>query len=174
MKKTKSTPTSLLMIILLTGFFSIMVFWFTQNQDSKTPQTADFIADDTNRSLLIATQNSPFKDSLSTAISEHYQENSIAVKIVDAKTLINIETSDFDAILLMYRWEANAPPYPIQLFMEENSAIENKTVVVTTSWNGLEKVENIDALTGASEEKDIPVFTKKIIQRLDGILKGKD
>ncbi|HLS29493.1 MAG TPA: hypothetical protein VK021_01410, partial [Flavobacteriaceae bacterium] len=72
------------------------------------------------------------------------------------------------------RWEANAPPYPIQLFMEENSTIENKTVVVTTSWSGLEKVENIDALTGASEEKDLPVFTKKIIQRLDGILKGKD
>lgn len=173
MKNRKSTQKSFLLIFLLLGLFSIVVFWYNQNDGIK-PQTVDFISDGTNRNLLIATQNSPFKDSITAVISEHYQSELVTVKEVDAKTLINIKTLDFNAILLMYRWEANAPPYPIQLFMNENSSIENKIVVVTTSWDGLEKVKDLDALTGASEMKDIPIFTEKIIQRLDEILGEKD
>ncbi len=85
--------------------------------------------------------------------------------------MTNTDADDFDAILLIYRWEARAPPEPVQLFMEKNLRLKNKMVVMTTSWYGFEKVENTDAITGASIVENVPIFTDKIIKRLDPLLK---
>lgn len=120
--------------------------------------------------LLIVSSSSPFKDSIAMRILDHYQSSYIDVDVIDVRTLTPINSQDFDAILIMHRWEAGAPPDNVQAFMDKNSESKNKIVMLTTSWYGLEKMEAIDAITGASIVHDAPVFTDRIIKRLDGLL----
>ena len=93
------------------------------------------------------------------------------MEIVDYKVLSKIEVSDYNAILIIFRWEAGAPPEVIQVFMEQNSSANKNIVLLTTSWNGLEKMKHIDAITGASIVADVPIYTEKLIKKLDRLLK---
>jgi len=47
-------------------------------------------------------------------------------------------------------------------------------VVLTTSWNGIEKMENIDAITGASIVADETIFSDKLIKKIYRLLKLKN
>ena len=126
-----------------------------------------------NSKLLIVKQSSPFKDSITAVVSAHYKSANIVVEVINMRSLQNIEATDFDAILILHRWEARAAPDAIQAFMDKNSSLQNKMVVLTTSWNGLEKTEDTDAITGASIVDNVPIFANKIIKKLDPLLKHK-
>lgn len=126
------------------------------------------------RKLLIVTQGSPFKDSITAGVLDRYKSPRVVVEVIDVRDLAKTDAGDFDAILILHRWEANAPSESVQSFMDENQGLRNKIVMLTTSWNGLEKMENVDAITGASIVEDVPLFTAKIIKRLDRLLKYKN
>lgn len=127
-----------------------------------------------DRKLLIATQGSPFKDSITTVVLNRYKDSSVIVKVIDVKALADTDATHFDAILIQHRWEANAPAESVQSFMDKNLGIKNKIIMLTTSWNGLEKMENVDAITGASIVRDVPLIADRIFRRLDGLLKYKN
>ena len=171
MKNLQSGHKLILIIALLIGLILLFLYWYKQTNSVETIQTYEVDSSRSERKLLIATQGSPIKDSVTAAISNHYKSAPLVVKVIDIKALTNTDADDFDAILLIYRWEARAPPEPVQLFMEKNLRLKNKMVVMTTSWYGFEKVENTDAITGASIVENVPIFTDKIIKRLDPLLK---
>lgn len=123
--------------------------------------------------LLIATQDSPFKDSITAGVLDHFKSPRVLVEVIDVRALTNTEAANFDAILILHRWEAGAPYESVQLFMDKNLSLKKKIVMLTTSWNGLEKMENIDAITGASIMQDVPDFIAKITKRLDRLFKYK-
>lgn len=135
-------------------------------------------ADDVNPSnldqkVLIVKQGSPFKDLVTTEILLHYKSSPIVVEVIDIGALENTIGADFDAIVLMHRWEASGPPETVQSFIDQNSKLKNKIVVLSTSWNGLEKMKNVDAITGASLVENESIITAKIIKSLDRVLKYK-
>ncbi len=117
--------------------------------------------------LLIATQGSEFKDSIVSGIANHYKSNAIFIKVIDISSLEDNELADFDAILLIHTWEYGKPPESVQSFMDNNSSLINKMVVVTTSGEGTEKMEGVDAITGESIIRDIPLIVEKVISKLD-------
>lgn len=174
MKSLKTGQNLILIIALLIGLGLLLLYWYKQNYSVETTQTYVVNSPGLDRKLLIATQGSPFKDSITAVITNRYNSDSVVVEVIDVKALANTDVEYFDAILLIYRWEAGAPPETVQSFLNDNSRLKNKMVVLTTSWNGLEKVKDIDAITGASIVKDVPIFTQKIIKRLDRLLKLKN
>ena len=123
------------------------------------------------RKLLIATQSSPFKDLVTAEVVDRYESASVVVKVIDVTALKNEDLSEFDAILIIHRWEAGNPPDAVSSILNKNPDLKDRIVVMTTSWNGLEKMENIDAITGASVIEDAPIFSKKIMKRLNSLLK---
>ena len=174
MRNLKSGHKILLIITLLIGLVLLLLYWYKQTNSVETTHSYEVNSPTLDRKLLIATQGSPFKDSVTAVVSKHYKSAPIFVKVIDVAALANTNAADFDAILLIYRWEARAPPETVQSFMEKNSKLKNKIVILTTSWNGLEKEKNVDAITGASIVNDVPIFTHKIIKRLDQLLKSKN
>ncbi len=174
MKSLKFGQKLVLIITLLIGVFLLVLYWYKQNDSVRTIQTYEVNSPSLDRKLLIATQGSPFKDSITAVISERYKSTPISVEVIDIAALSNTEAADSDAILLIFRWEAGAPPETVQSFMDKNLKLKNKMVVLTTSWNGLEKMKNVDAITGASIIDDVPFFSKKIIKDLDRLLKYKN
>jgi hypothetical protein len=171
MNKLKFIKKLILIGILLICLFLLVQYWYNHTNAEETYKvTTPHI----NQKLLIAAQSSPFKDSITAGVLEHYKSSTITLELIDVKTLANLDLSHFDAILLIYRWEAGAPPELIQSFMDKNSELKHKMVILVTSWNGLEKKEDVDALTGASILGDVPIFKDKIIKKLDRLLNYKE
>lgn len=158
------------LLVFILGFLT----WHNHTNLIEVFQTFKINSSSLDRKLLIATQNSPFKDSVAALVSNRYQSVPIIVEVVDIKALATKDATNYDAILILHRWEAGAPPERVQSFINKNLRIKNKVVILTTSWNGLEKMRNVDAITGASTLEDVPIFTNKITKRLDRLLKYKN
>ncbi len=171
MKRLKFSRKTAVITTLLIGLFLIGLYWCNHNYSDETirPYEVDF--SNLDRKLLIVTQDSPFKDSVTAMVSGHFKSVPITVEVIDFKALSNTNAADFDAIFLMYRWEAGAPPETVQSFMDKNLSLKNKMVELTTSWNGLEKRKNVDAITGASIVENVPIFTNQIIKKINKLLK---
>lgn len=170
MENLNIAPKTTLIIILLIGAFLFFLFYFEHNLYNRVDDSFKREFVDVEQNLLIAKPSSPFKDSIATGILEHFNASSVLIKVVDVEGLDKTNAPDFDAILIMHRWVAGAPTDIVQNFVEKNLESKNKIFLLTTSWNGLEKMENVDAITGASIMDDVPDFTNQLIARLDGIL----
>lgn len=174
MKNLNFARKFVLISIILICAFLLFLFWYKQSPSKEVNDPLKIESTSVVRKLLIATQGSPFKDSITAGILDRYKSPRVVVEVIDVRALGNTNVANFDAILIIHRWEAGAPYESVQLFMDENQGLRNKIVMLTTSWNGLEKTENVDAITGASIVEDVPLFTAKIIKRLDRLLKYKN
>ncbi len=159
---------------LLTGVLLIFIIWYKQYYSKEDALTYEVKFPSFSQKLLIASQGSPFKDSIIAGVSDRYKSVPVVIDDIDVAALENTDLSDFDVILIMHRWEAGAPSETVQSFMDKHSGLQSKMVVLTTSWNGLERMKNIDAITGASVVEDAPIFTEMIIKRLDPLLEYKN
>ncbi len=174
MKNSNFAQKLVLVTILLVCASLLFLFWYKQSYLMEGKDNFEITSQSSNQKLLIAKQSSPFKDSLVVGVLNRYKSALAVVEVIDIKALINTDVADFDILLLIHRWEANAPPDIVQSFIDKNLESKNKMVILTTSWNGLEKMENVDAISGASIIKEVPVFTDQVIKRLDRLLKYKN
>ncbi len=157
--------------LLFIGTLIIFFIWHNQTYSIEAVWTSEINSSGLERKLLIATQGSPFKDSVTAGVLGRYKSRAVVVEVMDVTALENTDAADFDAILIIHRWEAGAPSETVQSFIDKNSDLSNRIVVLTTSWNGLEKMENVDAVTGASVLEDVPILIDSIIIKLQPLLK---
>ena len=125
------------------------------------------------KKLLIATQGSRFKDEITTGIVNQYSSDSIYIKIIDISALKDIDPKDFNALVILHTWEKWQPPAPVKTFIDRTKIDKKRIVVLTTSGEGTYKMEEVDAITGASILQNAPAFTKTIISRLTPLLKAQ-
>lgn len=127
-----------------------------------------------DRKLLISTQKSAFKDSVTQLLVKYYTSDPAFIKVIDISSLSKIDPADYTAIALIHTWENWEPPLEVKLFIERTSAIREKIIVLTTSGEGSFKMKKVDAITGESKLEDAPQFAEKLISRLDPILKAEN
>ncbi len=174
LKNLKLTQKLALVIILLLGLFLLFLFWYKQNYSMEVAESYEVNTPALNQKLLIATQGSVFKDAIVEGIINHYKSNSIFVKVVDISVLDSTDASEFDAILLVHTWEYGKPPEKVQSFMDKNQGLKDKLVVLTTSGEGTEKMEGVDAITGESIISDVSLFVDKVVIKLDPLLEVRN
>ena len=100
------------------------------------------------------------------------QTSQLPHKAVNLKMHLQIKSSTYNATLLIHTWEGWGPPIEITDFIQHQTTNLNKTVVFTTSGNGTNKMDNVDAITGESKIDDIRLFSNKIIVRLKPLLQS--
>ena len=122
--------------------------------------------------LLIATQGSEFKNTVTQGIIQHFETDSIFIEVIDITSLEEINPKIFDAIVLIHTWENWKPPSDIKSFVERTTAYKDKIVVITTSGEGSYKMEEVDAIVGESILEDAPSISDKIITRIKSILES--
>jgi len=127
-----------------------------------------------DRRLLIATQESAFKDSVTQLLVKHYTSYPVSIKVIDISSLSKIDPADYTAIAIIHSWESQEPPFEVKSFIERTTAIRKKIIVLTTSSDGTYKMKEVDAITGESKIEDAPQFADNLIGRLDPILKDKN
>lgn len=154
----------------VTAIFFLFLIWYQYQYSMDVVEPYEVNSNNTEKKLLIATQGSDFKDSITNAVVNHYKSEAIFIKVIDIKDLEQIDPDDFNALLVLHTWENWKPPVEVKVFIERSKNEAKKMVVLTTSGDGDYKMENVDAITGESIIKDIPHFTEQIFERLNPIL----
>lgn len=163
-----------ILVILLIGVFLIFITWYRHKYSMEVTNSYEVNATDFDRKLLIAMQGSEFKDSVVAEITRYYRTQPIFIQVIDISLLENTNTADFDAILMLHTWEYGKPPKAIQSFMDKKQVLKNKLVVLTTSGEGTEKMEGVDAITGESIISDVSLFVDNVLARLNPLLEVRN
>lgn len=124
------------------------------------------------KKLLIATQGSEFKNTVTKGIVQNFENDSIFISVIDITLLEKIDSNVFDAIVLIHTWENWKPPPEVKSFIERTTAYKNKIVVMTTSGEGTYKMEEVDAIVGESIMKEAESVTDMINTRITLILEA--
>ncbi len=176
MKNLKKIGLIVLSIIIILFLWAT---WYTYEYSMEVAQTFEVNSPDFEKKLLIATQGSAFKDSITKGIVNHFKSDSIFIKVIDISSLQEIKPEDYNALVVIHTWENWKPPTVVRQFMDRTIDFHDKMVVLTTSGQGsytitqidaLYTMENIDALAGESNLEDVPDFAKNIVARLEPII----
>ena len=121
-------------------------------------------------SILIGTQGSDFKDKITSNLIEYYGTKDVYLNVMDVSVLPEADLKDYDAIIVIHTWEYGSAPDKVKKFLHKNSQIIDKIVVLSTSGDGTNKIQGIDAFTGESIMENSSVYSKKIISKVDPLL----
>ncbi len=169
MKLFKKMAT--ILITMLVVFF-VFLFWYKQRYSMHTVDPFEINSSRLEQRLLIATQGSEFKNAITKSVTDYFATDSVYIKVIDVSLLEKIDPSDFNAILVMHTWENWKAPDAVITFVNDMGKQRHKLVVLTTSGQGSYKIDGVDAFTGESEMKNIPVFSDSVITRLGVLLKS--
>jgi len=165
----------LLVLLIIVGLLLILAVWYKNKFSMVMVAEQTINLPELDRRLVIATQGSMFKDSVTLGITNYFESDSIFIRIIDVSGLPKINLDDYDAMVLMHTWENWKPPVVVDSFMGKlKKEQKNKIVVLTTSGEGSFKMEEIDAITGESILENVPAYTDKIISELEQLLRTKD
>lgn len=166
------TPKKKILYVII-GFitlFFLFLIWYKVTY-SMNEATSYEINSPTNKTkLLIATQGSEFKNTITENIVNYYKKDSLYIKVIDVSQLDKINSNKFNAIFLFHTWENLKPPIEVETFIKNNKGLKSKIIIYTTSGNGSYKMKNVDALTGESKLEDIKKVSNQITKKLDDLL----
>jgi len=129
---------------------------------------ATYEINDRNESqkILIATQGSEYKNDVVKDVVESLRGKTAYIKVIDVSLLQDVQPDQWNAIVVLHTWEIWKPEENARVFLKKYYSSE-KIFVVTTSGSGEEKIEGVDAITGASILKDVPRHSRGIISWLE-------
>lgn len=166
-----SRKSKILLFVLSIGVLLIVfAMWYKNKYSMDKVEEYQINSTNYNQKLLIATQGSVFKNTLTKSIIENYKQDSIFINVIDVSSLSKINPKEYNAILLMHTWENWSPPVDIKNFIKKTEQYKDKIIVFTTSGQGNYRMENVDALTGESILENVSVFSKEIIKKLNSLL----
>jgi predicted small integral membrane protein len=119
--------------------------------------------------VLIATQGSEFKDAIVTGIVERLRQRGLLIRVIDATALPDVNTSEWDAVVVLHTIEYGEAPGPVQAFVTRVGD-PGKVVVLSTSGAGDFKIKGIDAISSASRMTDVPARVDELLGRIETVL----
>jgi hypothetical protein len=119
--------------------------------------------------VLIATQGSAFKNSVTTGLVDHLRGKSATIKVIDISLLPDAREEDWNALVVIHTWEMGRPPAEVSAFIDR---LRNRhlLVMVTTSGAGDIRMEGVDAISSASTIADVPAVVGELVRRVDVVL----
>jgi len=92
------------------------------------------------------------------------------LKVVDVSELPRIYENEWTAIVVLHTWEYGKPQADAAAFVARVGD-KRKLIVVTTSGGGKQKMPGTDAISTASERRDVPTRVAEAMRTMDAILK---
>jgi hypothetical protein len=167
MKKHKKIGFAILSLAVV---FCLFMLWYQNEYSMAIVEGFKVNSPSENSKLLIATQGSEFKNTITTAIVDYYKAEPLYIEVMDISSLEHVNPDNYEALLIVHTWEMWKPPSSIQSFMDRTVKDRAKMVVLTTSGEGTYKMEGVDAFTGESKLDETPLQVGRIIKRLNPLL----
>ncbi|MBX2961512.1 MAG: hypothetical protein KF687_03315 [Cyclobacteriaceae bacterium] len=124
----------------------------------------------TKSRILIASQRTEFQEEVSKLLTEHYKSKSIGTQVISFNSLRNVKEEEWGAIVVLHGWEGATAPSSLATLIK-SAKPQEKVIVVVSSETGSEKITGVDGITAASMKSEAPDVTKKLIIRIDKVLK---
>ncbi len=162
-------PSCLSLILGVVVLFAAFSIWYKYTYSMDRVQAFEVNTPNLETKLLIATQGSDFKEAVLSKVIDHFKSRFIYIKVIDVHELAQEEIDEWKAICILHTWEIQKPPQVIADFFEQHPNIEH-VAVLTTAADGQSKMENVDAITGASVMEEVDARAQKLIERTEAIL----
>ena len=142
-----------------------LVVWGCASQPVATVESGPAAA--SNRKVLVATQNSKFKQAVVSEIYDELKRNSIRLKIVDVNRLKSQSTEEFSAVVIINKSMAGRPDPRVESFIDRHPQ-KDKLIVLTTGIAGGWKPNNpdVDAITSASAMDQRDQIARSIVNKV--------
>ncbi len=124
----------------------------------------------TKARILVVSQRTEFQEEVSRLLTEHYKTKSIGTQVISFNSLKNVKQEEWGAIVVLQGWEGATAPSALANLIKAAKPQE-KVIVMVSSETGSEKLTGVDGITAASMKSEAPAVIKKIIGRIDKILK---
>ena len=134
--------------------------WYNNKFSMDVAETTEYNSSANKNKLLIATQESEFKNQLTKAIVNDLLDSSLYIKVIDL-TKLSSETKEFyNACLIIHTWEAWKVPEPVSQYIQSQSNL--KTFYIGTSGSGELILPEVDAVSSASNIDEITSHLSKL------------
>ena len=154
--------------ILIAAALGFMT-WYRAHFSMDVARAFETTAPESAPRVLVATQGSRFKDAIVAGLVENLQARPAYVKVIDVSQLPTIQEGEWNAIVLLHTWEMGQPPAAVQAFIARTQQ-RDKLVALTTSGSARERLQDVDAISSASTQADVPARVAEISRRVDAIL----
>lgn len=120
--------------------------------------------------ILIVSQRTEFQEEVSRLVTAHYKTKSIGTQVISFNTMKNVKEEEWGAIVVLQAWEGATASTALTNLIK-TAKPPAKVIVVVASETGSEKLTGVDGITAASLKSEAPDVTRKIISRIDKVLK---
>ncbi len=157
MKQSKRRFPLWLAILALLGLYG---FWYLGMHSMGTGLAYEVNEAETDRMLLLVTQESAYKDTVSTSIVAQLKRLPVHIRVVDlTDPRAQRPAPGTDACILLHTWEFGRPPGPVRRIRDTLLAAGIPLFVVTTSGSGEAFLTGdvpggADGITSASEMRE--------------------
>ena len=158
-----------LVVIIVAG----LLVWMQRTYGMKEARTFEVNPSSRSKRVLIATQGSEYKEAVVAGIVDFLETKSIYVKVTDMSHVGEVDPENWNAIVVLHTWEGWEPPPVIQSFFAMHYT-PSRFVVLTTSRSGKERMQDVDAITGASRIENVPSDIEAVTERLAKILDSRN
>ena len=145
--------------------FLSLVLWGCASPPVETTQSGPVAV--SKKRVLIATQNSKFKQAVVSEIRNALNNNSFYIKVVDIKNLRYQGTREFSAVVIINRALAGRPDPRVESYID-NEPQKNKIIILTTgildAWKP--DTEGVDAMTSASVISKSDKIAQKVVSKV--------
>lgn len=169
MKDKFKTRTLILFGVIL--FLIAFAFWYKLSYSMDLAENQNINSPSTETKILIATQGSDFKKAVVANIIDFYRKDSIYLKTIDVSELPQIDSSVYNAIVILHTWEYGKAPKSVSSFIAKNIYDKEKIIVFATSGAGTNTIDGIDAMSGESIIENVDDASDRIKQRINLLLK---
>ncbi|MFH1981741.1 MAG: hypothetical protein ABIL58_07850 [Pseudomonadota bacterium] len=137
----------------------------------KAVKTISFGTDTAAKRVLIATEQSDFKDAVISSVTGALDPATVHVKVIDIKRLSAEAPASYDAVILIntvYAWQMNKQA---AAFLKNDTARQRVILLSTANGEDWEAgIDGVDAITSASEAAKVPAVSAAVSARLQRIL----
>lgn len=155
------TRKIILVIVGITILFFLLLIWYKVTYSMDPVISYEINKDNESQKILIATQGSDYKNGVVEEIIDYLKDKPVYIKVIDVTHLKNVNHGQWDAIIVLHNWQMWKPDENARIFLEKYYS-SGKIFVVETSGSGEEKIEGVDAITGASKMIEVPKHAKQI------------
>jgi hypothetical protein len=159
-----------IILIIVPGILLVMVYFQFLYDPCDRKSATGFDTNGLQYRLVIANEGSHFKDSIARILLRHYEAEKVQVNVISLSSLSDLKTTGYTALVILHSWYTWIPPPEVERFIKKNRGCLDKIAVLTTSTEGSLKMDEVDAITGASRIEEAAVYANKIIEKINPLL----
>ena len=150
----------------------LLLFWvsYVLKFSMGTSEEYEVTVSENAPSILIATQQSEYKDEVTKKVVDYFKHYDLNIKVIDISNLGKINEEDYTSIAVIHTWEYSKPPQEVKNFIQIVKD-KDKVFTLSTSGDGNYRSEEVDGISAASRMLSSESDSESIINWIKSRLK---